>query len=126
MVGGYTALSRREKHQEIETSTLLELSNNEFFAEETNIPFTHETHRRLLSTTTSALPVSAQYPAIFELGNLKGLNGFKLDGETINDRSGNSVSTAGDINGDGCADIIIGSHMYNYGVGRSYKEQYLC
>ena len=47
--------------------------------------------------------------AIFCLSSLNGANGFKLDGETNNDQSGCSVSAAGDINGDGHADLLIGA-----------------
>ena len=43
------------------------------------------------------------------LSSLNGTNGFKLDGENNNDYSGYSVSAAGDINGDGYADLIIGA-----------------
>ncbi len=50
------------------------------------------------------------------LSNLNGANGFKLDGENNGDYSGSSVSTAGDINGDGIADLVIGAP----GISRSY------
>ncbi len=56
------------------------------------------------------------------LSSLNGANGFKLDGENNNDYSGYSVSAAGDINGDGYADLVIGSVGYPSGncIGRSY------
>ncbi len=50
------------------------------------------------------------------LSELNGANGFKLDGEYNGDLSGSSVSAAGDINGDGHADLIIGSPRYNRAV----------
>ena len=56
----------------------------------------------------------------FLLSSLNGTNGFKLDGEAANDASGHSVNTAGDINGDGVADIVIGAYGHNNSVGRSY------
>ena len=56
------------------------------------------------------------------LSSLNGTNGFKLDGENNDDYSGYSVSAAGDINGDGYADLMIGAHGYPSGSdkGRSY------
>ena len=56
------------------------------------------------------------------LSSFNGTNGFKLDGENNNDASGNSVSAAGDINGDGYADIVISAYAYPAGSyrGRSY------
>ena len=54
------------------------------------------------------------------LGNLNGANGFKLDGEVNGDYSGGSVSAAGDINGDGYGDLLIGSALHNSNSGRSY------
>jgi hypothetical protein len=47
------------------------------------------------------------FPNIFELNNLNGKNGFKLNGIAAEDRAGNAVSGAGDINGDGIDDVII-------------------
>ncbi len=46
---------------------------------------------------------------ILNLSGLTGANGFKLDGENTGDQSGGSVSAAGDINGDGQGDLIIGA-----------------
>jgi Ca2+-binding RTX toxin-like protein len=43
------------------------------------------------------------------LSSLNGSNGFILNGIDGNDRSGRSVSGAGDINGDGIDDLIIGA-----------------
>ena len=57
------------------------------------------------------------------LSSLNGANGFKLDGENNGDFSGQSLSAAGDINGDGYADLLIGAHGYPSGSGaqgRSY------
>src|SRR5689334_22790588 len=43
------------------------------------------------------------------LSSLDGNNGFRLEGEAAGDRSGWSVSTVGDVNGDGFDDVIIGA-----------------
>ena len=52
---------------------------------------------------------------LIALANLTGTNGFKLDGENNSDLSGYSVSAAGDINGDGHGDLIIGAYAYPAG-----------
>ena len=44
-----------------------------------------------------------------ELSSLDGTNGFTILGESEDAYTGSSVSTAGDINGDGMDDIIIGA-----------------
>ncbi len=66
--------------------------------------------------------MKGQFPEIIKLGDLNGQNGFKLDGENNYDSSGYSVSAAGDINGDGYADVVIGAAGYlgANGRGRSY------
>ena len=63
---------------------------------------------------------NGQFPVVFNLADLNGKNGFKLDGENAGDCSGFSVSAAGDVNGDGYVDLLIGASAYNNGAGRSY------
>ena len=65
---------------------------------------------------------NGQFPAVLPLGSLNGQNGFKLNGENNSDKSGLSVSGAGDINDDGYDDLIIGAYGYPAGssTGRSY------
>ncbi|MEQ1816142.1 MAG: hypothetical protein ABL861_06675, partial [Nitrosomonas sp.] len=50
------------------------------------------------------------FSAAMNLSTLNGSNGFRLDGEAAGDHSGYSVSTAGDVNGDGFDDVIVGSY----------------
>ena len=49
------------------------------------------------------------FSASINLSSLDGINGFVLNGVNPNDYSGGSVSGAGDINGDGVDDLIIGA-----------------
>ncbi len=53
------------------------------------------------------------FAATFDLGSLDGSNGFRLKGETEGDQSGISAASAGDINGDGYDDLIIGADHTN-------------
>ena len=43
-----------------------------------------------------------------------------LTGETTGDQFGISVSTAGDVNGDGFADVVVGANHYSSNTGRAY------
>ncbi|MFW9259955.1 integrin alpha, partial [Nostoc sp. CALU 546] len=47
--------------------------------------------------------------AVLNLSELNGSNGFVINGIAESDNSGRSVSSAGDINGDGFDDLIIGA-----------------
>jgi hypothetical protein len=68
-------------------------------------------------TTNSAFVVfgkssfaSVSTPGVeFVLTDLNGLDGFQLTGVNPDDRAGGSVSGAGDVNGDGLADLIVGA-----------------
>ena len=60
------------------------------------------------------------FPVVITLTNLNGVNGFIIDGEATNDASGYSVSAAGDVNGDGYADLLIGAPGHAGGTGRTY------
>ena len=53
------------------------------------------------------------FPAVLMLSDLNGVNGFKISGEVVDSQSGASVASAGDFNGDGLADLLIGAHGYD-------------
>jgi hypothetical protein len=59
-----------------------------------------------------------------DLGNL-GDRGFRIDGIDADDRSGYSVSGAGDVNGDGLADLIIGAPEADLGAFTGSGESYI-
>src|SRR5690349_12631466 len=50
------------------------------------------------------------FPSVINLSNLDGTAGFQINGVTPGDMSGFSLSSAGDVNGDGFKDIIIGAY----------------
>ena len=52
-------------------------------------------------------------PATIDLSSLDGSNGFKLSGAAAGDLAGLSVAPAGDVNGDGFADVIVGAPWAN-------------
>jgi len=63
-------------------------------------------------------------PTDIDLLNPLGAAGFRIDGAAAGDKSGGSVAGAGDVNGDGKADVIIGAlfadNNSRYGSGSSY------
>ena len=63
------------------------------------------------TTSTSAINLSAV---------ANGIGGFVVNGESAVDYSGWSVSNAGDVNGDGFADLIVGAKAAGNTIGKSY------
>ena len=52
---------------------------------------------------------NAGFAAVLNLADLDGANGFRIDGAAADHRSGFSVAAAGDVNGDGIDDLIVGA-----------------
>jgi len=59
-----------------------------------------------------------------DLGAL-GAGGFRIDGIDAGDRSGRSVSGAGDVNGDGLDDVIVGAPYANPAGDTRAGESYV-
>jgi hypothetical protein len=77
----------------------------------------------LVAGLTAGADVAAQsFPAVIELSSLDGTTGFVLHGASIADRSGVSVSAAGDVNGDGTGDLIVGAFSASSN-GREYAGE---
>jgi hypothetical protein len=60
-----------------------------------------------------------EFPADFDLSSLDGSNGFRVFGVNAFDYAGFSVAGAGDFNGDGFADLIVGGRGID-AAGESY------
>lgn len=63
----------------------------------------------LASTAWTPVVLAKEFPKVIPLSSLDGTIGFRLDGVSANDYSGRSVASAGDVNGDGFADMVIGA-----------------
>ena len=68
---------------------------------------------------TSPLKTNATTNGLLDLSGLDGTDGFVLNGVTLNDSTGRSVSSAGDFNGDGFDDFLIGANTAS-GNGVAY------
>ena len=70
-------------------------------------------------------PLAEPFPAVLQLVGLDGTTGFRLDGISAGDYSGESVASAGDVNGDGVDDLIIGAIYGDPGGRRNAGETYV-
>ena len=68
---------------------------------------------------------SGSFGASVDLGALDGSDGFVLEGIDADDNSGGRVSTAGDVNGDGYADLLIGARYADPGGESAAGETYV-
>ncbi|MBU4063925.1 MAG: integrin alpha, partial [Alphaproteobacteria bacterium] len=60
---------------------------------------------------------------VIDLTNLSAAQGFIVQGDWADDQAGRSVSSAGDVNGDGFDDLIVGAHRSDDGgidAGEAY------
>jgi Ca2+-binding RTX toxin-like protein len=62
---------------------------------------------------------SDPFGASLNLADLDGTNGFRISGRAASDRTGGAVAAAGDINGDGIGDLIIGAREADPNADRS-------
>ena len=69
--------------------------------------------------------IAPAFGAVFDLSSLNGGNGFRLDGISPGDESGWSVSGAGDVNGDGFDDVIVGARSGESGALVNSGEAYV-
>jgi hypothetical protein len=83
---------------------------------------------RTIALAIATAPLALQAPNALaqdvDLGNL-GDRGFRIDGIDVDDRSGRSVSGAGDVNGDGLADLIVGAVGADPGGDSGAGESYV-
>jgi FG-GAP repeat len=73
----------------------------------------------LIGSRTSGVYVvygkASNFAHPFDLGTLDGSNGFQITKAANNDGSGNALAAAGDVNGDGIDDIIMGAKQTTIG-----------
>ena len=65
------------------------------------------------------------FGATLDLGTLNGTNGFTISGIGAGDNAGWSVASAGDLNGDGRADLVIGALYADPGGRENAGETYV-
>jgi hypothetical protein len=75
--------------------------------------------------STQGFPASLPLGSFFPAGGGDGSRGFVLTGINFRDYSGSSVSGAGDVNGDGTDDLIIGAPFRNAGGQHLPGESYV-
>ncbi len=71
------------------------------------------------------LPSVGPPPAMFDLTTLDGTNGFRIDGRDDDDGFGVTVSRAGDVNGDGFDDLLLGAFRADASGVQSIGETYV-
>lgn len=67
----------------------------------------------------------AEFSSVISVTDLDGTDGFRLDGATPRGWTGSGVSGAGDFNGDGIDDLIVGTPgQYYHPAGEEITQGY--
>jgi hypothetical protein len=61
----------------------------------------------------------------FDLAIIDGVNGFQIEGKLGSDLAGSAVAAAGDINGDGISDFIVGAQLADPNSRNAAGESYV-
>jgi hypothetical protein len=69
--------------------------------------------------------IEVGHAGVFDLGEVNGRNGFAMNGVSENDNAGISASGAGDVNGDGIDDVVIGADGADVGGNTEAGEAYV-
>ncbi|MCE3288063.1 MAG: hypothetical protein K0R83_75 [Caulobacter sp.] len=80
-------------------------------------------HGRYSGSTYVVLGQAGGVGPVLYLSDIDGSNGFRLDGGAAYDYSGWAVDSAGDVNGDGYDDVIVGARFkdaHSSNVGAAY------
>ncbi|MBB5042376.1 VCBS domain-containing protein [Shinella fusca] len=80
--------------------------------------YTTSPYGRYLAGASYVVYGGASRTGTVDLADL-GSAGFRIDGAVDNDYSGNFVSSAGDVNGDGYDDLIVGAHSADPSSGKT-------
>ncbi len=68
---------------------------------------------------------NTSWPSSFDLASVNGTNGFRLDGIGVSDSAGWAVAGAGDVDGDGFDDVLVGALLADIGSTPDAGQAYL-
>ncbi len=88
-------------------------------------PFADQPGHALAGQSFVVFGASGGFPATLDLSSLDGDNGFAINGIDGEDFSGFAVSGAGDVNGDGVDDLIIGAPGADGGGAEDSGQSYV-
>ncbi len=77
------------------------------------------------NSSSQALALTLLSNAVWLADVSAGLGGFVINGQSSRDQSGYSVSSAGDVNGDGLGDVIVGAWHPLLGTGATPGHSYV-
>src|SRR5687767_8542735 len=88
-------------------------------------PSSSRRSRRVPAASSSTACVGVDRPGGGLPALAAGTGGFVINGLCAGDQSGRSVASAGDVNGDGLADLIVGARLSDPAAGSSAGRSYV-